>query len=674
MTRLRLRVLAAAGMAALAAPVFSQDAARTGFEASLDRSADACTDFYQFACGGWMAKNPIPGDQARWGRFDELLERNRTTLRAILEEAAADKPGREAVDRMVGDYYASCMDEAGIEAKGTKPLAPLLQRVSAVSSTAEVAPLLAELHRQGVSGLFAFSSGQDFKDATQVIGDVDQGGMGLPDRDYYLKDDPKSAEIRKQYLTHLQAVFELLEEPKEKAARSAKTVLDVETALAKAALDRVSRRDPSKVYHKMTAAELEALAPSFSWKLYFGGMGVPGVTSLNVSVPDFVKGVDDLLKSTPLEDLKTYLRWHLAHVAAPFLPKAFVDANFEFYGRALTGQKEPRARWKRCVDYTDGDLGEALGRRYVEKTFGPEGKTRMKVMVDALFKSLEEDIRALPWMTDVTRKQALLKLGAVATKIGAPDAWRDYSALEIARGDGLGNSLRANRFEVDRQLGKIGKPVDRKEWGMSPPTVNAGYNPLMNDITFPAGILQPPFFDRAMDDAVNFGAIGAVIGHELTHGFDDQGRQFDANGNLKDWWTEADAKEFERRAGCIADQYGGYSPLADVKLNGRLTLGENVADNGGVRVAYAALLSLLAGRAPEPKDGLSAEQRFFVGWGQIWCQNQTEEVSRMLAQVDPHSPGRFRVNGVASNLPEFAKAFGCKAGQPMVQANACRVW
>ena len=650
-----------------------------GFDpTAIDRGTPACTDFYQFACGNWLTRNPVPPDRARWGRFDELAERNQTELRGILEKVSVNDPKREAIDQKIGDQYAACMDEAAIEAKGIAALKPELDRIAGLGSKARLPSALAHLHEGGVDAAFRFGSVPDFKDANSVIAGTDQGGLGLPDRDYYVKEDAKSVELRAKYLAHVQKMLELSGEPAPAAAADARAVMDLETALARASLERVKRRDPANIYHKMKVAELQALTPAFDWTAYLAAAAGPPVTELNVTVPDFYKAFNAQLDSAPLDAWKAHLRWHLLHENANLLPAAFVNENFAFYGQVLTGAKELRPRWKRCVALVDSEMGEALGRRYVEATFGAEGKARTSKMVAALEAALEQDLKTLPWMTDATKTQALAKLHATANKIGYPDRWRDYSSLRIARGDALGNELRAEEFEVRRDLAKIGETLDRSEWSMSPPTVNAYYSSLQNNINFPAGILQPPFYDNAMDDAVNFGGIGAVIGHELTHGFDDQGRKFAANGDLSDWWTAEDAKEFEKRAGCIADEYSGFTVAGDVHLNGKLTLGENTADNGGVRIAYMALLQTLADAAKKPGpgliDGFTPEQRFFLGFGQVWCQNETEESARLRANVDPHSPGRYRVNGVVANMPEFQQAFGCKAGDAMVRENACRVW
>jgi putative endopeptidase len=673
----KLIALAGAGLAAATAHAQESSAKPkiAGFDvAALDRTANACTDFYQFACGGWMKANPVPADRARWGRFDELQDRNRDVLRDILNQISASSGGRNPIDQRIGDHYAACMDESGAEAKGAKPLDAELSAIAAIADKAALTERVARLQTSGTAALFGYGSLQDFKDATKVLAVVDQGGLGMPDRDYYLKDDAKSQELRTKYVAHVQKMLELLGDRPETAAASAKTIMEMETALAKVSLERVKRRDPENLYHKMSRADLATLAPEIKWEAFFASTGAPPFTEINVTHPEFFKGLSEQIRTRPLADWKTYLRWHLVRQQAGLLSSAFVNESFDFFGKTLTGAKELRPRWKRCVDRVDNDLGDALGQRYVEKTFGEEGKKRMAVMVAALEKALEEDIRALPWMTDPTKKKALEKLRAIANKVGYPDKWRDYTTVKILRDDAVGNAARAAAYEFKRDLAKIGKPVDRGEWQMSPPTVNAYYSPLLNDINFPVGILQPPFFDNAMDDAVNYGGIGAVIGHELTHGFDDSGRKFDAQGNLQDWWTEADAKAFVERAQCIEDQYSGYTAVDDVKLNGKLTLGENTADNGGLRIAHMALMDTLAGKNPAPIDGFAADQRLFLGWAQIWCQNATPEVSRMLAQTDPHSPGRYRVNGTVSNMPEFQKAYQCKAGDPMVSAKPCRVW
>lgn len=646
-----------------------------GFDLSaMDPATLACDNFYRYACGNWLKNNPIPPDRSRWGRFNELEERNLAILRDILEKSSKDNPGRTPIEQKIGDYYASCMDESAIDRKGTAPLQPELNRIAGIANLSALSDEVARLHALGVNALFNFSSGQDAKDSTQVIGQADQGGLGLPDRDYYFKDDAKSVETRKQYVEHVQKMFELLGRSPGKAAGYAQAVMKIETALAKGALDRVSRRDPVKVYHKMTVRELRSINDSFAWPKYFADVGVPPLGSLNVAEPEFFKQMQTLLSSTSLDDWKTYLTWRLVHAEGPLLPTAFVNENFNFYGRILTGAKELRPRWKRCVSFADNELGEALGRKYVEKTFGTEGKQRTLRMVRALETALGQDIQNLTWMTPATKQKAMEKLHAIANKIGYPERWRDYSTVKIVRGDALGNSTRASTFEFHRQLAKIGKPVDRTEWQMTPPTVNAYYDPQMNNINFPAGILQPPFYDNRLDDAVNFGGVGAVIGHELTHGFDDEGRQFDPQGNLRDWWTGQDAKEFEKRASCIADEYSGFIAVDDVHLNGKLTLGENTADNGGVRIAYMALMNTLSGKTAPKIDGFTPAQRLFLGWGQIWCENNTPEISRLMAQTNPHSPGEYRVNGVLRNMPEFSQAFGCTLGQKMAPKDACRVW
>jgi len=640
---------------------------------AVDKTADPCVNFYQYACGNWLKANPIPADQAMWGRFNELADRNRDILHEILEQAAKGGAGRDATTQKIGDYFAACMDEKAIDAKGMAALEPELARIRNLKDKSQLADVVARLQALGVGALFNFSSGQDFKNSNDVIAQFDQGGLGLPDRDYYLKDDPKSVEIRQKYVAHVARMMELAGAKPDQAKADADAVMKFETALAKGSLDLVSRRDPEKVYHKMTRQELAALSPAFRWNEYFSASGAPQFESINVSHPEFVKAINSAVEGTSLNDWKTYLTWHLIHSSAAMLPTPFTQESFNFYGKTLQGMEAMRPRWKRCVDFTDQDLGEALGKKYVEKTFGAEGKARTLKMVDALEKALGEDIEKLDWMTPETKQAALAKLKAITNKIGYPDHWRDYSSLTIKPDDALGNSFRANEFETHRVLNKIGKPVDRSEWDMTPPTVNAYYDPQMNNINFPAGILQPPFFSSKVDDAVNFGGIGMVIGHELTHGFDDQGSQFDAKGNLKDWWTPKDSEEFHQREACIADEYSGFSVAPGVNVNGKLTLGENTADNGGARVALMALLNTI-GNNTAKIDGFTPEQRFFLSFGQVWCENARPEALRLLVQTNEHSPPEFRVQGVIENMPEFQKAFSCKPGQPMAPVHACHVW
>jgi len=646
--------------------------------ALIDRAADPCVDFYAYTCGGWTKNEPIPADRSAWGVAERLQEANETRLRKILEDAS--KSSADAETKKIGDYYASCMDESRVNARGGAALDPELRKIAALSSGRELGTLVAELHTMGVNAFFGFGAEADFKDASVVRAIADQGGIGLPDRDYYFRDDPKSTELRKQYVEHVGKMLALLGSPARgrtdaaAATGDADTVMKIETALAKASLDVVARRDPSAIYHRMGPTELQVLTPAFTWSDYFKGVGAPTIDALNVTVPEFFKAFDQLVASTPIADLRTYLRWQLVHASAAVLAAPFVDENFRFYGTILTGAKELRPRWKRCVQYTDGDLGEALGKAFVREAFGPAAKEDTLKMVRELESSMETDIKGLSWMTDATRQQALVKLHAVANKIGYPDKWRDYSALGVVRGDALGNSQRANQFEFHRQMNRIGKPLDKGEWEMTPPTVNAYYNPLQNNINFPAGILQPPFYRAGADPAVNYGAAGSIIGHELTHGFDDEGRQFDAQGNLKDWWTPEDAKAFDDRAKCVVDQYSSFTAVDDVKLNGKLTLGENAADNGGTRIALMAYLASAGAAGGKTLDGFTPEQRFFVSYGQGWCQNTRPERERLLAQTNPHSPARYRVNGVVSNMPEFGKAFSCKADAPMVRTNSCRVW
>ena len=644
----------------------------SGLDLSLiDRGADPCVDFYKYACGGWTANHPIPADRSAWGRAEELQERNNALLRKILETAAV---ARDPLTQQISDYYTSCMDESAIDARGARPLEAELKKIAGLSNVRDLPSLLAELHTIGAGAFFSFGAESDFKNASMIMAIADQGGLGLPDRDYYFRDDAKSVELRKQYVEHVGKMHGLLGPGLGDAAAAAATVMRIETALAKEALDAVKRRDPAAVYHKMSRAEVQALTPSFDWTQYLKGVGAPPIDAVNVTEPEFFKAFDALLKTTPIADVRTYLRWQLVHGSAAVLSAPFVNENFHFYGTTLTGTQELRPRWKRCVQYTDGDLGEALGQAFVRETFPPRAKEDTLKMVRELESSLEQDIQGLAWMSEATKQAAVVKLHAIANKIGYPDKWRDYSALKIVRGDALGNSQRANVFEFHRQMNRIGKPLDKGQWEMTPPTVNAYYHPLQNNINFPAGILQPPFFVTGADPAINYGAAGAIIGHELTHGFDDEGRQFDAQGNLKDWWTPADSKAFDERAACVVDEYSGFTAVDEVKVNGKLTLGENAADNGGTRIALMAYLASLTPATTKTLDGFTPEQRFFIGYGQSWCENARPERERMLAQTNPHAPPRYRVNGVISNMPEFGKAFQCKADAPMVRQNACRVW
>jgi predicted metalloendopeptidase len=641
---------------------------------AMDRSAQPCVDFYQYACGGWIARNPLPADRSRWGRFAELSDRTEKVLLDLLQSAALARPGRSDLDQKIGDYYQSCLDTAAINRKGISVLESELSRIRQMPSLDALPVELARLHDMGVRALFAFGPRADAKDSSRTIASLTQGGLSLPDREYYLKTDPKSGEIRRRFAQHVSRMFELAGDSSESAAARARVVLELETKLAEASSDRVSMRVPEKNYHILSRKELAALAPGIDWEAYFRASGAPQFDTLNVGQPDYFKQTAAILGAQPVDAWKTYLSYHLIREAASRLSDAFEREDFDFWNRYLGGAREQRPRASRCLQDVDRELGDLLGEKYVTSAFGPEAKARIGQLVDALVAALEKDINTLPWMGEDTRKAAVAKLREITRNIGYPNKWRDYSKTRIERDDYFGNFTRTAAVLHEIRMEHIGQPTEKDEWtNMTPPTVNAFYNSSTNSINFPAGILQWPFFDPQRDLAVNFGGIGSVIGHEMTHGFDDQGRKYDGAGNLRDWWTAADAAEFEKRAACVANEYSGFSPLPDVKLNGRLTLGENTADNGGVRVALMALMDTLKGREDQVA-GFTPEQRFFLGFAQSFCENTAPEQVRLRSLTDPHSPGRFRVNGTVQNMPEFQKAFSCKAGQPMVSTNACRVW
>ena len=641
--------------------------------AAMDRAADPCVDFYQYSCGGWMKANPIPSDQAGWSVYGKLFDENQQFLWGVLDEAAKAKD-RTPAQQKIGDFFGSCMDEPAVEKAGAAPLTAELKAVDGLLSKAQLATLLPalQLSTAGRGMTFSFGSDQDFADATQVIAFLDAGGLGLPDRDYYFKDDAKSKEIRAQYVKHVEAMLRLAGE--RDAAAGARTVMRMETALAKGSLTMVERRDPYKLFHRLDRKQLSALSRRLSWDRYLGAVGLAEVQVVNVNEPGFFKALDAAIAREPLAAWKTYLRWHLAHARAPYLSKAFVDEDFAFFSRTLLGVSQLQPRWKRCVRYVDRKLGFALGEEFVRRVFPPRTKEDTLKMTRLIEEAMQQEIEGLDWMTPPTKEAALKKLHAVRNKIGYPDKWRDYSALEVQPGDFYGNVARATVFESKRELGKIGKPLDRTEWGMTPPTVNAYYNPQMNDVNFPAGVLQPPLYDPKLDDAPNYGNTGSTIGHELTHGFDDEGRQFDADGNLKNWWTDADGKAFDQRIQCVRDQFAQYVIVDDIKINSKLTSGEDVADLGGTLLAYLAWKKDVAGQALPAADGLSPDQRFFVGFAQWACENQRPESLRVSAITNPHSPGKYRINGIVADLPDFARAFSCKAGAPMASAKACRVW
>ena len=645
---------------------------------SMDKKFDPCVNFYQYACNGWRQKNPIPADQTSWSVYGKLYQDNLTFLRGILDQAATAKT-RDTVTQEVGDYYYACVDESRIEREGLNPIKPQLEEIAHLSSARGLASLVAKL-QLSIGGynsiLFSAGSNQDPDDSEQIIAVIDQGGLSLPDRDYYTKDDAKSKETRERYVQHVQKVFELLGDTPEAAKKYAEIVMKLETYLAKASMTRVERRDPYKLKNKIKMDALGELAPNFDWKTYYATLQYPPIEILNATSPNFFKELNALLAGEPLDNWKNYLRFHVADSSSSLLSSPFVQENFDFYRKYLRGAKEQQPRWRRCVQSTDRSLGEALGQAYVHKVFSPELKESTLNMVLRIEDAMAQRIQQLDWMSPETKTEALTKLHGIRNKIGYPDKWRDYSSVKIDRADFLGNAQRLAAFEHRRDIAKIGKPVDRNEWGMSPPTVNAYYDPQMNDINFPAGVLQPPLYDSRIDDAPNYGDTGGTIGHELTHGFDDEGSQFDAKGNLKNWWTKGDREKFDSRTKCVSDQYSSYVVVDDVHINGKLTMGEDVADLGGEILAYIAWQGATKSLNLKPVDGLTPEQRFFIGFAQWDCANERPEDLRVRAQTDSHSPAQYRINGVVANMPEFAKAFSCQAGQPMVNApeKVCKVW
>ena len=656
----------------------------------VDKSLDPCSDFFQYACSKWIKANPIPADQGGWGTFNALAIWNISAVHNTLEEAAQPFPNRTPVQRQVGDYYASCMDEDAINKAGLAPLQPELDRIAKLKNKSQIPEVLASIHQiirpanlsfidaayQGV--LFGIYSQPGLDDASITLAILDQSGMALPGREFYLNDDAKSKEIRDKYVRHVARLLELSGESPTQAAADAQTVLAMETDLAKAAMDIVARRDPKNLNNKMSLQQIKAVTPSFDWKRYFAAMRAPASPQYLVTAATFFQGMEKLIQSRSVKQWRAYLRWSTVHEMATSLSQPFVEENFDFFGRTLGGTQELQSRWRRCSIYADTDLGEAVGQAYVAKYFPRENKERMLQMVKAIETALNQDIDAATWMSDSTKKAAHAKLAAQVDKIGYPDQWRDYSSVDIKPGDFLGNVTRSSAFEIQRRIAQIGHPTNRNEWGMTPPTVNAYEDPQHNTINFPAGILQPPFFDASASDAVNYGAIGGVIGHEIIHGYDDQGRKFDAVGNLKDWWTAADAASYDERDKCITDEYTQDVPEAGVKQNGKLSAGEDTADNGGLHIALAGLQNTLKSQGKDldnqAANGATELQGFFLSWANVWCGEVRPEVARTAVMTQGHSLNRYSVNNVVGNMPEFAHAFGCHAGQPMVHANACRVW
>jgi len=649
------------------------------FDPSLiDKTIDPCDNFYQYSCNGWFKKNPLPPDQVSYGRFTELAELNRLHLKQILEEAAVPSTTRSANEQKIGDEYASCMDTAKVNKLGIAPLRPELNRIAALKSTADLPALLGHLHTINVDAFFSMGSNQDFSDANSVISFYDAGGLGLPERDYYTRTDDKSVEQRKQYVDHIRKMFVLAGEPEADAVRDAALVLAIETRLAKASLTITEQREPKNLDHPTDVASFSKELTHFSLPAYVAEVHAPAAGKMNDAQPKFMAEFDALLADTPIDQIKTYLRWHLIHAYAnTSMPESFEAESWGFYSHVLNGAEKQQERWKRCTSRVDREMGEALGQVYVAKYFLPEEKQRALNMTVAIEQAMSKDIDKLDWMSADTKVKAKAKLSTVMNKVGYPDRWRDYSKLNIVRGDSIGNLERVRQFDFARDLAKIGKPVDKAEWYMSPPTVNAYYDPQQNNVNFPAGYFQPPFFSDKEDDAANYGDMGSTIGHELTHGFDDEGRQFDESGNLKDWWTKDDEKKFNDRAECMVKQYDAIEAVPGVHLNGKLTLGENLADLGGLWLAWLSWLEKADAAHVDlasMMNGSTPDQRFWIAYAQQWCTQTRPEQLRTQAQTDPHAPDEYRTNSILQDLPEFGKSFSCKKSDKMVSANPCRIW
>lgn len=665
-----------AAMMLLASIWTSTMAQSAAFDISrVDKSVEACDDFFEYANGNWIKNTQIPAAYSRWGSFNILAENNNNSLKEILEAVSKNKAAAGSSEQLIGDFYLSCMDEAAIEKAGYKPLEPMFKQIAKIKNEKDLQRQIALMHSSGMPALFNFGVGADAKNSTMYIVNAGQGGLSLPNRDFYTKDDPKSVETRAKFVEYMTNMFKLVGDDADKAAKNAQTVMTVQTRLANASKAPAELRDPQKRYNKKTLAELAQMTPNFSWTDYMAARNVPAVSDINVGQPDFFAEVSKMLKDVSIEEWKTYLKWMAINSSAPRLSKAFVDENFNFFGKYLTGAKEQQPRWRRCVGATDNAVGEALGAEFVKKNFTPAAQKRMSELIDNLFTAYREDLQTLEWMSPETRQKALAKLNTYQRKIGFNSNPRGYVGLKLDRKSYFDNARSVAQFEIARNLRDVGQKVDRTRWGMSPPTVNAYYNASFNEIVFPAGILQPPFFNADADDAVNYGAIGAVIGHEITHGFDDSGSQYDAEGNLKMWWTPEDRARFDERASCVLNQFNNYEIQKDLNINGKLTLGENIADLGGLTMAYAAFQKSLEGK-PRPAniDGYTPEQRFFLGYAQVWSTKSTPEFERQQVLTDSHSNARYRVDGPLSNLPQFAQAFGCKAGDKMVRENFCKIW